>query len=106
MPSGVRMFKAFLDELNAIDDDLLGEDAAWTGVPVLVRVHDVAREQAAGFGPAETILSVRLIRVQRSAVAAPTEGDVVTLQASSEVLTVIAEPVLDGDGYWVCEVRA
>lgn len=81
----------------------LGEDAAWTGVADAVRVKCVTREDTEPFGQSRDVVQVNFVRVRKSEVAAPVEGHVVTLERGP-VFVVIAEPLLDRKGVWVCQV--
>ena len=82
----------------------LGEDAAWAGVQLPVRV--ILREQNddVQMGDSRIIGMARFVRVRRSEVLSPSEGDIVEPAESGSKYRVIGEPMLDRRAVWLCEV--
>lgn len=82
----------------------LGEDAGWAGRPDPVRV--ILREQNddVQLGDSRIVGMARFIRVRRSEVAVPVEGDEVDPAETGGTYRVIGEPMLDRRGVWLCEV--
>ena len=100
--------KADLADMAASIDEELGEPATWSGVAGEVRVHFDAEDQVFGFGEGRAVDRARRITVHRAQVPEPQPGHVCQLLESGEMLRVIADstPLLDRDGYWLCEVDA
>ena len=82
----------------------LGEDAAWAGVDLPVRI--ILREQSDDVQLGDTRLmgTARFIRVRRSEVLSPAEGAIVEPMESGGKYRVIGEPMLDRRAVWLCEV--
>lgn len=97
-------FNADLADMAASIDAELGEPAVWSGVadPVQVQMDD--HDEVGGFGESQAILRSRVLTVHRSAVPAPAVGDTATLVEGGEVWRVLAQPLIDRDGYWACQV--
>lgn len=82
----------------------LGEDAAWAGVAQPVRV--ILREQNddVRMGDSRILGMARFIRVRRSDVLSPSDGDIIQPAESGGKYRVIGEPMLDRRAVWLCEV--
>lgn len=82
----------------------LGEDAGWAGVDRPVRV--ILREQNddVQIGDSRIVGMARYIRVRRSEVPSPSEGNVIEPAESGGRYRVIGEPMLDRRAVWLCEV--
>ena len=82
----------------------LGEDAAWAGAQLPVRV--ILREQNddVQMGDSRIIGIARFIRVRRTEILSPSEGDIVEPSESGGKYRVIGEPMLDRRAVWLCEV--
>lgn len=98
------MFKDHLAGLGAAIDQHLGEDATWTGIAGTVRVHDEAADDTVRYGGNDVIVSTRVIRVRRTWVPAPKDGDELVLLGTAETLRVTGDPILDEEGFWACTV--
>lgn len=84
----------------------LGEDATWSGVADPVRIRSAERDDLDAWGDSRAVVRTRFIRVRKSEVPAPVEGDVVTrTEQGGELLKVIGEPTLDRKGVWTCQVK-
>lgn len=81
----------------------LGEPGSWTGLADQVLIRCTEQDQLEPFGASRDVLKVRFVRVRRSQVAQPVQGQLVTRE-SGEVLRVFGTPVLDRKGVWTCEV--
>jgi len=88
-----------------------GEDALWSGVPDVVRIHRVRANDDIRPDMLPVVADKRFgpqagwVRVRPSQVAEPTDGDVVT-PVDGVPITLVGIPVLDRKGVWVCEVLA
>lgn len=84
----------------------LGEDAAWTGVAVSVRIRVAERDDLDGWGDSRVVVRTRFVRVRRSEVASPAPDQIITrARAGADLLKVIGTPRLDRKGVWTCEVK-
>ena len=81
----------------------LGEDAVWADGPDSVRIRLTESDVLEPFGASQDVMRARFIRVRRSEVPAPADGEVVVL-ARGPCYRVIAQPTLDRKGVWVCQV--
>lgn len=90
-----------------------GEGATWQlaagGAPIACRVREEAGETVANFGDSPAILPTLILRVRRSEVPNPAEGDTVTIPADEgdpAIIKVTAEPRLEPLGLeWLCEAK-
>lgn len=80
----------------------LGEDAAWTGIAASVRVRCRSRDAIEPFGASHDVVQVAFIHVRPSEVPAPAHGDQAVLARGT--FTVIAQPLQNSKGVWVCQV--
>ena len=83
-----------------------GEASVWTpvggGVPATPSVRRQIGEQVVRWGDSEAVMGSLILRVRRSELAAPAEGDLVTI--APDTFKVIAEPRLEPVGQeWLCE---
>ena len=101
-------FNADLADMAASIDEELGEPATWSGVAGEVRVHFEAGDEVFGFGEGRAVDRARRITVHRTQVPSPESGQTCVLLETGEILRVIADstPLLDRDGYWLCEVQS
>lgn len=89
----------------------LGEDATWTGVAGPVRVRRREEDEELRLDQGELVAIGRWIRVRKSEVPAPAEGDQVQIldaagnPVAGEMFTVAGEPELDRTAVWTCKVR-
>jgi hypothetical protein len=93
--------------------DRLGDDAAWDGVAGTVRVRLRESDEDLRLDYGELIARGRTIKVRKSEVAAPTEGQAVQLLddngdpvTDDGAFVVAGEPKLDRRGVWSMPVRA
>ena len=90
--------------------DRLGEDATWTGVDAPVRVIRREYDEEGRFDVAVQVPTVRRLRVRKSEVPVPADGDEAQiLDALGEPVDgafyrVAGEPQLDRKGVWTCPV--
>jgi hypothetical protein len=92
--------------------DRLGEDAAWSGsVTATVRVRRRDADEEVGFVHGTALVDGHRIKVRKSEVPAPVEGDRVQIldEAGAPVdgalYAVAGEPKLDRKGVWTCLVE-
>lgn len=87
-----------------------GEDAAWDGVAATVRVIRREADESIRSDYSELVATGRTIRVRKSEVAAPAEGQQLqVLDAAGDpvadgLFEVTGEPQLDRRGVWHCPV--
>lgn len=80
----------------------LGEDAEWQGIAGTVRVRRSERDEDLRFDDGAAVVTTRFIKVRRSEVPSPEEGQKVVCAAGAFRLT--GEPRLDRKSVWTCEV--
>lgn len=97
-------FAAIVDRQQAAVFRTLGEDATWTGVADPVRIRCAERDDLAGWGEGRAVVRTRFVRVRRSEVPNPADGDVVTRSETGDLLKVIGDPTLDRKRVWLCQV--
>ncbi len=103
-------FRDAIGRMESAVFDRLGEDATWTGVvePVRVRRREADEELQQTYG--EIVATGRSIRVRKSEVDAPAEGDEVQIldddgnPVAGAAYTVTGEPELDRTDVWTCKV--
>ena len=89
----------------------LGEDAQWEGVDDPVRVIRREYDEQGRFDESVAIVTVRRIRVRRSEVRVPADGQAVQLldAAGADIAggayVVDGEPEIDRKGVWSCPVK-
>lgn len=105
-------FSDALVRLEAAVFDRLGEDASWSGITGTVRVRRREADEEIGFGHGFAIVDGARIKVRKSEVPAPIEGDQVQVLDSNGTpledggFIVAGEPRLDRKGVWTCPVKA
>jgi hypothetical protein len=88
----------------------LGEDAAWEGLALPVKVIRREEDVEVGLGEAGEIVTARTWKVRRSEVAAPERGQAVQLLDAQGLpdplglFRVISDPKLDRKGRWNFDV--
>jgi hypothetical protein len=98
-------FAGLIERQQTAVFETLGEDATWTGVTGTVRIRRREEDEEPRFADARHIARSIIIRVRRSQVPHPADGDTVTLLAGG-AFVLIAAPVLDAKGVWRCEAAA
>jgi hypothetical protein len=104
-------FTGAADRLQQAVFSRLGEDAQWEGVEGTVRVRRREHDEDSRYGEGSEILTVRAIRVRRSEVPEPAEGNQIQiLDAAGAPLEggayrVSGEPECDRKGVWRCPVE-
>lgn len=89
--------------------DKLAEWATWDGVTGNVRVRRREQDADVAFGEAVERVTTRLLRVRKSEVVSPAEGQVVQMldDALNPVADgryrIVGEPHIDRKGVWRCE---
>lgn len=83
-----------------------GEASVWTpaggGVSSTPVVRRQAGDQVVSWGDSQAVMGTLILRVRRSEMAAPGEGDLVAI--APDTFKVIAEPRLEPIGLeWLCE---
>lgn len=87
-----------------------GEDATWAGLADPVRVIRREADEPLRLDYGETIVSGRMLRVRKSEVEAPAEGDEVQVldadgaPVADAKFAVSGEPRLDRKGVWHCQI--
>lgn len=90
----------------------LGEDAAWTGVADPVRVILREADEELRLGEGSVMVTGRVLRVRKSEVAAPAQGqsvqvlDAAGAPVSGALFTIGGAPRLDRKGVWHCPTSA
>lgn len=103
-------FSDALARLEAAVFDRLGEDADWESVGV-VRVRRREADEEVGFTHGSALVTGHRIKVRRSQVESPAEGQTVQILDDSgdpvadALFTVTGEPRLDRKGVWTCIVE-
>lgn len=88
----------------------LGEDADWEGVGT-VRVRRREADEELRFDRGAIVETGRTIRVRKSEVPSPTQGQVVQIldaagdPVADATFVVTGEPMLDRKGVWTCPVQ-
>lgn len=106
---------SFADSRSRIVDtafERFGEDASWSGVTGLVRIHRVRGLRPGILPEANPVVADQrfgpqsgYVRVRPDDVATPRDGDIVAPVVGSP-LTVVGDPVRDRKQIWFCEVLA
>ena len=97
--------------LEAAVFDRLGEDATWDGVSGTVRVIRRVADEELRFDVATIIQTGVTIRVRKSEVAAPAEGQQVQVIDDSGtplavgLFVINGEPQIDRKGVWHCPAK-
>lgn len=103
-------FSQALARQQAAIFERLGEDADWESVGV-VRVRRREADEELGFTHGASIVTGRRIKVRKSEVAAPAEGQVVQILDGNgdplpdALFTIAGEPKLDRKGVWTCPIE-
>jgi hypothetical protein len=92
--------------------ETFGEPATWTpsggGDAVLVTVRRRDADDVAAFGDSRAVVASLVLKVRRSDLAAPSQGDTVVLNPDDdpEAMTIIAQPRRGKFGdEWLCEAK-
>lgn len=89
--------------------DRLGADATWSGVDGTVRVRRREADEELRYDNGAIVETGRTIRVRKSDVPSPAQGDTVDiLDADGNVVesaVISGEPRLDRTGVWTCSYR-
>nr|WP_312161224.1 hypothetical protein [Brevundimonas diminuta] len=97
-------FPQVRENLQAAIFARLGEDAFYDDRPEPVRVRLAEGDETAGFGDGgRLILGAMTMRVRRSEVSSPAEGQGFRL-TNGRRFTIFADPLLDRNGVWLCPV--
>lgn len=88
----------------------LGEDATWTGVAGPVRIRRREEDEEIRLDQGELVATGRRIRVRKSEVPDPAEGNQVQIldaagnPVAGALFTVAGAPELDRTAVWTCKV--
>ncbi|MDP3405051.1 MAG: hypothetical protein Q8S03_10205 [Brevundimonas sp.] len=96
-------FAGAVDRQQAAIFRSLGEDGVWAGVTPPVRIIAKVRDDTEPFGSSRDVVTARFVRVRKSEVPSPADGDLVTREDGT-LLKVIAQPLLDAKRVWTCQV--
>jgi hypothetical protein len=100
-----------LNRQQAAIFDVLGEDAEWQGVSGPVRVIRREADENIRTDYSDLLDTGRVIKVRKSEVSAPAEGQQVQIldangdPVADALFQVDREPMLDRRGVWTCPVK-
>lgn len=81
-----------------------GEDGIWPGITAPVRIRCKEWDDEDGFSESRAVVRVRFLKVRKSQVAQPVDGQLITREDGS-LLKIVGEPRLNRQGVWICEVK-
>ena len=101
------MSDPFSTKTDAVYVSVLAKDAQWkaggTGAGVVCRIRFAQPDEVVNFGQSRAVMSAVLIRVRTADIAAPAEGDIVTVGTTD--YRISGDPRYHGTRRleWLCE---